>query len=261
MSTPTPTPTPPSRPKREFDQILSGDVKIKKIHNSNKEYQIKFSKKNISKVLLYQVWSSTSAALNGNREVKEVKATKWVNAAFPKVENGSVPPDCNAIALYAPVTCQNGKKYSNSSLAGCAGQTNCTPYVPFTPTCVMELRDDEGKSKKHVFVINNAEVKDDRVVFHVSSKDIDPNSTNKVVKKLKKIPTGEFHNARFDIDPIDPSTVKKPNSANPCNQCYDKFKNSAFCNQSTIKEQCNCLRNNDSEYPKNCYSCLDSYCD
>ena len=94
-----------------------------------------------------------------------------------------------------------------------------------------------------------------------SSKDIDPNSTNKVVKKLKKIPTGEFHNARFDIDPIDPSTVKKPNSANPCNQCYDKFKNSAFCNQSTIKEQCNCLRNNDSEYPKNCYSCLDSYCD
>jgi hypothetical protein len=133
-------------------------------------------------------------------EVKGIKATKWVNAAFPKVENGSVPPDCNAIALYAPVICQNGKKYGNSSLAGCAGQTNCTPYVPFTPTCVMELRDDEGKSKKHVFVIDNAKVKDGRVVFHVSSKDVDPNNTNKQIKKLKKIPTGEFHNARFDID-------------------------------------------------------------
>ena len=203
--TPTPTPTPPSRPKREFDQVLSGDVKIKKIPNSNKEYKITFSKKNISKVLMYQTWSSTSAALNGSRKVKEVKAKDWVKAAFPKVENGSVPPDCNAITLYAPVTCQNGKKYSNSSLAGCAGQTNCTPYVPFTPTCVMELRDDgdEGKDKKHVFVINNAKVKSGRVVFHVSSKDIDPNSTNKTIKKLKKIPTGEFHNARFDIDADD----------------------------------------------------------
>ena len=202
MSVPTTvaTPTPPSRPKREFDQILSGDVKIKKIHNSNKEYQIKFSKKNLSKMLMYQTWSSTSAALNSSREVIEVKATKWVKENFPKVENGTVPPDCNAIALYAPVTCQNGKKYSNSSLAGCAGQTNCTPYVSFTPTCVMELRDDEGKDKKHVFVIDNAKVKDGCVVFHVSSKDVDPNSKNKVIKKLKKIPTGEFHNARFDID-------------------------------------------------------------
>jgi len=127
--------------------------------------KLNLAKRILARFLMYQVWSSTSAALNGNREVKEIKATKWVKAAFPKVENGSVPPDCNAIALYAPVTCQNGKKYSNSSLAGCAGQTNCTPYVPFTPTCVMELRDDEGKSKKHVFVINNAKVKKMVVLF------------------------------------------------------------------------------------------------
>jgi len=162
----TTTPTPITLTVREFDQILSGDVKIKKLNNSNKEYEIKFSKKNLSKILMYQIWSSTSAALNSSREVREVKAKKWVKAAFPK----PLPP-----------------------------------AVPYTPTTVMELHDDEdegheGKDKKHVFVINNAKVKDGHVVFHVSSKDIDPNSTNKQVKKLKKIPVGEFHNARFDID-------------------------------------------------------------
>jgi hypothetical protein len=60
-------------------------------------------------------------------------------------------------------------------------------------------------NNKHVFVINNAKVNaNGQVVFYVSSKYIDPKSTNKVIKKLKKIPTtkkGEmFRHARFDID-------------------------------------------------------------
>jgi len=63
MSTPTPA------PQREYDQILSGDVTITKVSNG---YKIKFSKKNHSKVLLYQIWSSTSAALNSGRKVIEV---------------------------------------------------------------------------------------------------------------------------------------------------------------------------------------------
>jgi len=167
MSTPSPlvpTPTTVSAPKREFDQILSGDVKIKKLNNSNKEYEIKFSKKNISKVLTYQTWSSTSAALNSSRKVGEVKAKDWVKIFFPKTP----------YATYAA--------------------------VPFTPTTVMELG-----NKRHVFVINNAKVKEGRVVFYVSSKDIDPNNTNKQIKKLKKIPTTKkgremFRRVRFDID-------------------------------------------------------------
>jgi hypothetical protein len=149
-----------SAPKREFDQILSGDVKIKKLNNSNKEYEIKFSKKNISKVLIYQTWSSTSAALNLDRQVREVKAKDWVQLLFP----------------------------------------NTPSAIPFTPTTVMELRNDKGKYNKYVFVINNAKVNNGHVVFHVSSKYIDPNNTKKQIKKLKKIHTGEFHNARFDID-------------------------------------------------------------
>ena len=66
----------------------------------------------------------------------------------------------------------------------------------------IKLHDDEGceGKEKRVFVINKAKVKDGHIVFYVSSKDIDPNSTNKQIKKLKKIPVGKFHNARFDID-------------------------------------------------------------
>ena len=259
MSVPTTVATPTPVLKREFDQILSGDVKIKKIPNSNKEYKITFSKKNLSKMLMYQTWSSTSAALNAHRKVKEMKAAKWVKAAFPKVENGSVPPDCNAIALYAPVTCQNGKKYSNSSLAGCAGQTNCTPYVPFTPTCVMELRDDEGKDKKHVFVINNAEVKGGRVVvFHVSSKDIDPNSTNKVIKKLKKIPTGEFHNARFDIDSI-PDLIA--DCASTFNYLLQYDPNAPISVNTVCNNDVNvCIDNIQGSYPNIPYNDINTFC-
>ena len=149
-----PTPAPPVL-KREYDQILSGDVKITKVSNG---YKIVFSKKNISKVLVYQTWSSTSAPLNNSRKVVEVKAKDWVKIF------------------------------------------RTTRTVPFTPTTVMELRDGKGKYKKHVFVINDANVnKHGEVVFRVSSNDINSNS-NSTTKQLKKIPTGEFHNARFDVD-------------------------------------------------------------
>lgn len=175
---PTPTPTPAPALKREFDQILSGDVKIRKLCNSDDEYKITFSKnKNkISKMLIYQVWSDSNTIegkkLNENRKVFELKAKDWVKTVF------SNPPSA----------------------------------VPFTPTCVMELNDGEcpvhHKEKnchdfecRYVFVINNAKVNSNgHVVFYISSKYIDPNSTNKKIKKLKKIPTGKFHNARFDID-------------------------------------------------------------
>ena len=155
MSNPPPT---PPKPQREYDQIVSADVKIKKVSNSDDEYKITLVS-NVSKVLLYQVWSPNSAALNSDRKVFEVKAKKWVKTAFPH------PP---------------------------------LP-VPFKPTCVMEIEHGECPSR-HVFVINDAKVNGrGHVVFYVSSEDIDPNNKNKV-NKIKKIPQGEYHNARFDID-------------------------------------------------------------
>ena len=209
----------PPRPVREYDQILSGDVKIKKVSSDDYTHKITFSKKNISKVLMYQVWSDTSAKLNNDRIVKEVKATSWVKSAFRKVEDGSLDnlsSDCDVVKVaYNPVICSNGKKYPNAVTAGCAGQQNCKPFsdVPFTPTTVMELDDGEcphhHKASKHaecrhVFVIKRARVnKCGQVVFYVSSEDIVlPSNPNQEVKRLKTIPTGSFCRARFDIDPM-----------------------------------------------------------
>jgi hypothetical protein len=201
----------PAAPQREFDQIVSADVKIQKICNSDHEYKITFVG-NVSKVLMYQTWSSTSTAFNNDRKVFEIGAKEWVGEFFRKVENGNVPSGCNGTALFDPVICANGKKYSNSSFANCAGQKDCKPYVTYTPTCVMELEHDEcpihdhkNEKCRHVFVINNAKVNGNgRIVFYVSSENIDPGNKNNVIKKIKKIPTGEFHNARFDIDSTKP---------------------------------------------------------
>lgn len=203
---------------REYDQILSGDVTIKKVSSDDYTHKITFSKKNISKVLMYQVWSDSSVELNNNRFVKEVKATSWVKQAFRKVEDGNLSPACDVKLVYDPVICSNGKKYPNLTTAGCAGQTNCKPFsdVPFTPTTVMELDDGEcphhHKAKnckyndecRHVFVIKRALVnKKDQVVFYVSSEDIVlPSNPNKELKRLKTIPTGSFCRARFDIDSL-----------------------------------------------------------
>ena len=204
----TPPAPPPAPPQREYDQIVSADVKIKKLCNSDDEYKITFVG-NVSKVLFYQGWFPTSTALNNDRKVFEVGAKKWVKAFFRKVEIGTVPSSCNApTTTPEPVICANGKKYSNSSFATCAGQKDCKPYVTYTPTCVMELEHDEcpihdknNEECRHVFVINDAKVNGrGHVVFYVSSKDIDPGNKNKVIKKIKKIPRGEFYNARFDID-------------------------------------------------------------
>ena len=208
---------PPPRPVREYDQILSGDVKIKKVSSDDYTHKITFSKKNISKVLMYQVWSDTSAKLNDNRIVKEVKATSWVKSAFRKVEDGSLDNlsrDCDTVRVaYDPVICSNRKKYPNAVIAGCAGQKNCAPFsdVPFTPTAVMELDDGEcphhHKASKHaecrhVFVIKRGLVnKCGQVVFYVSSEEIVlPTNPNQEVKRLKTIPIGSFRRTRFDID-------------------------------------------------------------
>ena len=206
---------------REFDQIVSGDVTIKKVSSNDHTHKITFSKQNISNVLMYQTWSSTSSELNNKRVVKQVNATSWVKGAFRKVDMmGAVPPDCISTQEYAPVICLNDKIYNNRGIASCAGQTKCCTYIPlipFTPTAVMKLNDGEcpNHHKKdkhaecaHVFVIKRAIVnKSGQVVFYVSSANIvippNPSKDNpsKELKLLKTIPIGSFHKARFDIDP------------------------------------------------------------
>jgi len=166
---------------------------------------------------MYQIWSSTNPALNSSRVIKKVKATKWVKDNFPH-----------------PLP----SKYA------------------FTPTCVMELRNGECKDKqnrcRHIFVINDAKIKNGKVVFYVSSKDIDiefdSKNTNNKIKKLKKIPTGLFHHTRFDID---------ANSNSECEQqCNDATNNrdcSKVCNSSSCVSYLNGLESS-------CNAANQAYC-
>jgi hypothetical protein len=63
----------------------------------------------------------------------------------------------------------------------------------FQPTTVMEI-----DNKKYIFVITNAKFKNGHAIFYVSTKEI--NLKNKNIKRLKKLPEGQFKSVRFDID-------------------------------------------------------------
>ena len=61
---------------RSFDQIVKGNVSIKKSKSSEDRYTITFSK--IGKFLLYQVWDKDSVNLNKKRKVGYLSAKEWV---------------------------------------------------------------------------------------------------------------------------------------------------------------------------------------
>ena len=64
---------------------------------------------------------------------------------------------------------------------------------PFTPTTVIEI-----DNKRFVTIMTNAIFKNNKVIFYMSTDDVTFDS--KKMKKMNKLPKGEFHNARFDID-------------------------------------------------------------
>jgi hypothetical protein len=81
---------------REFDQIVKGDVIIKKL--SEHRYRITFSK--IDDFLLYQVWDKDSVKLNKKRKVGYLSAKDWVKVfkkGNEKLEDSDEP-------LYTPTT-------------------------------------------------------------------------------------------------------------------------------------------------------------
>ena len=155
-----------------FDQVVKGNVDIKKLSKNN--YQIVF--REIEKFLLYQVWSDSSKKSNEERSAYYQKAKKWIN---------------NFNSLNASL------KASNKPL--------------FTPTTVMEIGNnkylfviDEAKLRK-----GHKDHKDhkDRVVFTVSTKEIELSG-----KKMLKLPCGHHDGVRFDIDsfpwwPVQPPTL------------------------------------------------------
>jgi hypothetical protein len=81
---------------RSFDQIVKGDVSIKKL--SEHRYRITFRK--IGKFLMYQVWDKDSKNLNKNRLVGYVSAKTWVRA----IKKNNEGLEENGKPLFTPTT-------------------------------------------------------------------------------------------------------------------------------------------------------------
>ena len=146
-----------------YDQILSGDVIIKKSRRIKEyQYKITFSKKEMGAVLEYQVFKTTTN--NDSRKVRYQNATSWVKKNFKQSNNNN----------------------NNNT---------------FKPTVVMELHINNKLKKRdcrYIFVMTNAKIKHDKVVFYASLSPLQKYSSGKKTKLI--IPTGQFKNARFDID-------------------------------------------------------------
>ena len=92
----------------EFDQIVKGNVEIKKLKSKHK-YRITFSK--IGNFLVYQVWDKDSKELNDERPVVYQKAKDWVNA-FKETNKNLKDEDEE---LFTPTTImetEDGKVYA-----------------------------------------------------------------------------------------------------------------------------------------------------
>ncbi len=100
-------PTPPIISSPSFDQIVKGNVTIKKL--SKYRYRITFSK--IGKFLKYQVWDKDNTNLNDKRIVFYQSATQWVNSFVEK--NTKLKRDNKP--LFTPTTIMetdNDKKFA-----------------------------------------------------------------------------------------------------------------------------------------------------
>jgi hypothetical protein len=147
-----------------YDQVLFGDIIIKKSRRIKEyQYKITFSKKEMGEVLEYQAWSSDKTTTNNDRRVRYQKTKSWVKKNFKQNNNNNT----------------------------------------FKPTVVMELRRDEKLNKKdcrYIFVMTDVKIKHDKVMFYASLSPLQQSFSDKKTKLIKKIPTGQFKNARFDIN-------------------------------------------------------------
>jgi hypothetical protein len=159
-------------PMQEYDQVVKGNVTIKKISKHN--YRITFRK--IGKFLVYQVWDKDNFVnQNSYRSVYYTSAKSWVNLFNSKNKD---------------------LKQKKKPL--------------FTPTTVIEIddQDDNYVFVIHEAYLNSH----GKVVFTVSTKEIKLESSNTSSKNLIKIPCGKFNNVRFDIDAVASVTSPSPSS-------------------------------------------------
>jgi len=132
--------TEPSYP--EFDQIVKGNISIKKLSKDN--YRITFSK--IGKFLVYQVWDKDNAMnLNSNRFVFYLSAKEWVknfNDMNKDLEQKKKP-------LFTPTTIMEMEDDDNYAFVIHKACLNASGHIVFTvSTKEIKLESNNTSSKK-----------------------------------------------------------------------------------------------------------------
>jgi hypothetical protein len=182
----------PQRPlpqNRSYDQVVKGNIKIVEIKN-NSEYSHKITFHKIGKFLQYQVWDpkgTVQITYLPRYPDTETRAREF-NEAKKYVEEN---PD-KVVTVDYPINDDRDVKL----ITGKEWVLFFNSIPDFSPTTVMEI-----DYKKHVFVIKKAKINtNDKVVFYISTKEIQLDNKSEKMKKLKKIPLGKHKNVRFDID-------------------------------------------------------------
>ena len=193
---------------RSYDQVVKGNVKIIEVKKNNEySHKIKFHK--IGKFLQYQVFDP-----KGTVQIIHLPVHPGNESNHPQNFNDGQQyinenPDKVVTVDYQinndrDVLLKNGKEW--------VAFFNNIPG--FTPTTVMEIG-----YKKYIFVIKKAEInKNDKVVFYISTKEIEIDNKSDKTKKMKKIPTGKYKNVRFDIDYG--QTTQACNNSVPSTTCW-----------------------------------------
>ena len=148
----------PPTPVASFDQIVKGNVSIKKL--SKHKYRITFSK--IGKFLLYQVWDK-DGVLNKKRSVFYLSAKNWVKAF--KEDNEEL--DKNGKPLFTPTTIMETEN-SNYAFVIHKAYMNSCGHVVFTVS-TNEISLPNNISKK---LVQLPEGKCNNVRFDIDEKEL-----------------------------------------------------------------------------------------
>jgi hypothetical protein len=133
-------PPPPTSANTSFDQIVKGDVCIKKL--SKFRYRITFSK--IGKFLKYQVWDKDNVNnTNNKRKVGYVSAKEWVNNFI----NTNKRLKKNDEPLFTPTTIMETEDDGNYAFVMHKAYINSSDRVVFTVS-TKEISLQNNTSKK-----------------------------------------------------------------------------------------------------------------
>jgi acyl carrier protein len=120
----------------EFDQIVKGNVNIKKL--SKQRYRITFSK--IGKFLVYQVWDKDDVnKMNAKRQVGYVSAKEWVKRFNTINKNLKDKP------LFTPTTIMETENRNYAFVIHKASLNSCDKVVFTVSTEEISLRNNTSK--------------------------------------------------------------------------------------------------------------------